>query len=131
MECPKCSHQNEDGALFCNNCGSALVEGKKDWTSILLLAWCVSLVFFFIVYLINNWLITPYILNNYGTVTGIRYTYVIQTIISICSTLTNLVIPFAIPKLSFKIIAFIVVILAVVASIFVQWINLSTILNNY
>jgi hypothetical protein len=131
MECPKCSHQNEDGALFCNNCGSALVEGKKDWTSILLLAWCVSLVFFFIVYLINNWLITPYILNNYGTVTGIRYTYVIQTIISICSTLTNLVIPFAIPKLSFKIIAFIVVILAVVASIIVQWINLSTILNNY
>ena len=131
MECPKCSHQNEDGALFCNNCGSALVEGKKDWTSILLLAWCVSLVFFFIVYLINNWLITPYILNNYGTVTWIRYTYVIQTIISICSTLTNLVIPFAIPKLSFKIIAFIVVILAVVASIIVQWINLSTILNNY
>ena len=86
MKCPKCSHQNEDGALFCNNCGSALVEGKKDWTSILLLAWCVSMVFFFLVHTINNWLITPYILSNYDVATGFKRIHVIQTIISICAT---------------------------------------------
>ena len=131
MKCPKCSHQNEDGALFCNNCGSALVEGKKDWTSILLLAWCVSLIFFFLVYFVNNWLITPYILSNYDVATGFKRIHVIQTIISICATLTNLTIPFAIPKLSFKIIAFIIVVLAVIGSIIVQCVNLSTILSNY
>ena len=131
MKCPKCSHPNEEGALFCNHCGSSLIEGKKDWNSILLLAWCVSLIFFFVAHFINSRLITPYVLQNYDMTTGIKYIQISQTIISICATLTSLIIPFAIPKMTYKIIAFIIVILTVIGSIIVNCANLSAYLSNY
>ena len=129
MKCPKCSHPNEEGALFCNHCGSSLIEGKKDWNSILLLAWCVSLIFFFVAHFINSRLITPYVLQNYDMTTGIKYIQILP--ISIIITKFKLIIPFAIPKMTFKIIAFIIVILTVIGSIIVNCANLSAYLSNY
>jgi len=129
MKCPKCLHENEDGALFCNNCGFALAEKKKDWTSILLLAWCVSMIFFFAIGLINTLLINPYIYSTYATEYALRTTTIIGFVISTISSLTSFVIPIAIPKKSFKILAFIIVLLVFIGGLIVHIINLSFILN--
>jgi len=108
MKCPKCSRLNEDNALYCNNCGFPLAEKKKDWTSILLLAWCVSMLFFAIVWSIHNFL-SGWLYSQYDFETANKMTGTIQVIISTIQLFTHFVIPFAIPKKTFKIISFIII----------------------
>ena len=117
MKCPKCSHLNEDEARYCNNCGFPLMEKKKDWTSILLLAWCVSLLFFTFVWTIYDYVIYPWVHTTYDYTTAPKITHTILFVISSIQTLTNLVIPFAIPKIGLKIAAFVVIGVFIIVSI--------------
>ena len=50
MKCPKCSHENDENALYCNKCGIKF-DKKQDWNSILIMAYCFSIIF---VYLFLN-----------------------------------------------------------------------------
>lgn len=126
MKCPKCSHLNEDEARYCNNCGFPLMEKKKDWPSILLLAWCVSLLFFTLIWklifpAVSTWIHSMYEYDFHSA------NKVISTIAFIGSTaqyLTYLVIPFAIPKIGFKIAAFIIIGLVIIWATSANVINL-------
>ena len=45
MNCPKCNHENEDGAMFCRNCGSPMrvvEKNESNVSSILLLIWVIA-----------------------------------------------------------------------------------------
>lgn len=46
MICPKCNHENEDGALFCRHCGSSMnpVQNpkKSNISSVLILVWVIA-----------------------------------------------------------------------------------------
>ena len=44
MKCPKCSHENDENALYCNKCGIKF-DKKQDWNSILIMAYCFSIIF--------------------------------------------------------------------------------------
>ena len=125
MKCPKCSHLNEDEARYCNNCGFPLMEKKKDWTSILLLAYCVSVLFFTII-----WTAVFPILDFIG-ITDFKFIQTISFIISSAQTLTLLVIPFAIPKIGLKIVAFIVIGIAIVWSIVRGFLTLTSIYSTF
>lgn len=113
MKCPKCSHLNEDYALYCNNCGTALAEKKKDWTSILLLAWCVSMIFFAIVWSLYQ-LLGAWLYSQYDIETANKMAVTIQTIISTIQLFTHFVIPVAIPKKTLKIISFIIIVIVTI-----------------
>lgn len=114
MKCPKCSHLNEDEARYCNNCGFPLAEKKKDWTSILLLIWCVIALFTFIIGRVTQFL--PVLLDLHSGQT-LYMNVVIIPLIFLPFTLTNLLIPFAIPKIGYKIAAFIIIGILDIASI--------------
>ena len=116
MKCSKCSHLNEDEARYCNNCGFPLAENKKDWPSILLLAWCVSTLFFTVVWTIFG-SVTEWIHSEYEPMTAIKAIQTINFVISSIQMLTYVVIPFAIPKTGLKIAAFAIVIVAIIWSI--------------
>lgn len=126
MKCPKCSHLNEDYALYCNNCGTALAEKKKDWTSILLLAWCVSMIFFAIVWSLYKFL-SVWLFSQYDIQTANRIAVTIQVLISTIQLFTHFVIPVAIPKKVFKIISFIIVIIVTIWNLVQNFMLLMTV----
>lgn len=101
MKCPKCHHENFENVHYCGNCGFPLAEQSKDWTSILLFAWCASLLFFAIAYAV-----LPYLLQWSN-----RLYIIITAILSAGQALTNFVIPYVVPKTSLKIASFIIVII--------------------
>ena len=120
MKCPNCSHENEYGANYCNKCGTALSD-KKDWPSILLLAWSGSLIFFAAAYFAIGYLGTYFSMEwqvrNYAI-------YILSTI----QAFTFLVIPFAIRKTSFKIISLVLVIAYIIWTAFT---NINSIIYTY
>ena len=45
MKCPKCNHENEDGAMFCRHCGSSMnpvPQKESNTSSIIILIWIVA-----------------------------------------------------------------------------------------
>ena len=110
MKCPKCSHVNEDGAMFCSNCGQPLVEKKKDWPSIILLAYCCSILFFALLYLFLRY-VFQWTEADWHT---INYVYMGMSIIT---SLLTLIIPFGIRTLWIKITAFVLVAIAALIKI--------------
>lgn len=110
MKCPKCSHQNEDGALFCNKCGYKFEE-RKDWNSILILAYCCSLLFWGITYMI-----LPVVFNGIFNF-SFHTTNIIYAICGIISALLTFVLPLGIRTTWMKIVAFIVVAIAAILNI--------------
>ena len=110
MKCPKCGRENEDGALFCSQCGNALGEKKTDWPNVLLVAFCGSMLFFSIVFAILgyvgqnsdiDWHLMAYLTAFFG----------------IAQALTTIIVPMGITKTSLKTIAFILVALSMVLTI--------------
>ena len=122
MECPKCSHPNEEGALFCNNCGSSLNGEKKDWNSILLLGYCFSILFFSLLYIVFNYFFT---MADVSWQTR-NYFY---TGFHIIQALLMLIIPLGIRKVWMRILAFIVLGIAALISI-IQGINVLSLTIN-
>lgn len=116
MKCPKCQHESENDAIFCSVCGFKLKD-KFDKTNILLLAWCVSLIFFMILNVIVSYLIRPWLFASYPMPTAATTISIIYAVIGIIQSLTHLVVPFAIPKIGYRIAAFIIVGIAVVITI--------------
>ena len=115
MKCPKCSHDNEENALYCSNCGLNLVTPKQDWPNILLLAYAASLLvfglFFFVFKLAADkmeldWHTTSYIL----------------AILNIVQSLTTILIPLGITKTKIKLAGFAIVALYIIFSV---WNNVS------
>ena len=109
MKCPNCSHLNEDDAKFCNKCGYKFEE-KQDWNSILILAYCCSLLFWGITYLILPILFT-------WTNMSVQATNIIYSICGIISALLTFVLPLGIRTIWMKIVAFIVVAIAAILNI--------------
>ena len=109
MKCPKCSHINEDDALYCSKCGIKF-EKKQDWNSILILAYCCSLLFWAITYtvlpIIFNWLDLPW-----------QTTSIVYSVFGIISSLLTFVLPLGIRQTWMKIAAFVVVAIAAILNI--------------
>ncbi|MDE5782708.1 MAG: zinc ribbon domain-containing protein, partial [Prevotella sp.] len=112
----KCQNESENDAIFCSVCGFKLKE-KFDKTNVLLLAWCVSLIFFMILNVIVSYLIRPWLFASYPMPTAATTISIIYAVIGIIQSLTHLVVPFAIPKIGYRIAAFIIVGIAVVITI--------------
>ena len=63
MICPKCNHENEDGALFCRHCGSSMnpvPEKESNTSSSLILSWIIAVAIMSIIStmytkLVDNW----------------------------------------------------------------------------
>lgn len=117
MKCPNCSHINNDEARYCNNCAFPLTEKKKDWTSILLLAWCGSMLFFTIIWTVAFPLIATWIHAICKLETANTMVQTIHFVLSTAQALTSLVIPYAIPKTGLRIAAFGFIIIAIVWSV--------------
>ncbi|MBP5337929.1 MAG: zinc ribbon domain-containing protein [Prevotella sp.] len=120
MKCPKCSHENAEGAKYCSQCGQNLAD-VKDWPSLLLLGWCGSLIFFAAAY---------FVIGYVGSLLNMEWqarNYAIF-VISIIQSFTFLVIPFAIRKTSYKVAAFIMVLIYIVWTVVS---NVSSIINTY
>ena len=122
MKCPKCSRLNEDNALYCNNCGTRLNEKNKDWYSIFLLAYCVSLIFFSVLYLILRY---AFDFTN-ATWQTVNYIYIGLAIVQ---SLLTFIIPLGIQKLWMKIVAFIIVGIAAIINIIQNIMQISHIAN--
>ena len=123
MKCPKCSHLNEDNARFCNSCGFNLTEKKQDWYSIFLLAYCTSILFFSILYLILK-SVFQWTDASWQTVN------IIYIILAIIQSLLALIIPLGIRTLWMKIVAFVVVGLAAIINIIQNIIALKETINS-
>ena len=109
MKCPNCSRLNEDDAKYCSKCGYKF-EQKQDWNSILILAYCCSLLFWAITYIILpfifNWMSLPW-----------QTTRIIYSLFGIISALLTFVLPLGIRKIWMKIVAFVIVTIAAILSI--------------
>ena len=110
MKCPNCSHENDENALYCNKCGMKF-DKKQDWNSILIMAYCFSILFWAITYLvlpkIFAWFEMPW--------------YTTETIYSFCSIISSLltfVLPFGIRTTWMKIVAFVIIFIAAIINIF-------------
>lgn len=110
MKCPNCSHENDENAQYCNKCGSKF-EKKQDWNNIFILAYCVSILFWAITYLllkfIFDWVDCPWQTQNY-----------IYLSLSIISALLTFVLPLGIRTTWMKIAAFVVIAIAAITNIF-------------
>ena len=109
MNCPKCLHLNEDDALFCSKCGYKFGQ-KQDWNSILVFAYCFSLLF---------WAITYFILPQVFDWAGISWqtANTIHAFFGIIASLLTFVLPFGIRITWMKIVAFIVIAIAAIINI--------------
>lgn len=110
MKCTKCGRENEDGALYCSQCGSSLGEKKTDWPNVLLLAYSGSLLFFAAVCAIISYLTTSADVDTHLIV-------YLTAFFGIAQALTTLVVPMGITRLSLKTTAFVLVILAAALTI--------------
>ena len=122
MKCPNCSHLNEDGALYCSKCGIKF-EKKQDWNSILILAYCCSILFWAITYgilpFIFIWLELPWQTTN-----------IIHSIFGIISSLLTFVLPFGIRITWMKIVAFIIIAIAAIINILGNIYSISNTINS-
>lgn len=63
MKCPKCNHENEDGAMFCRHCGSSMnpvPQKESNTSSMIILIWIIAIIVFdLIIYFyrlfVDNW----------------------------------------------------------------------------
>jgi len=110
MKCSKCGHENEEGALYCSQCGNGLVGKKTDWPNVLLLAYCGSLLFFAAVCAVLSYLTTSTDVDTHLIV-------YLTACFGIAQALTTLVVPMGMTKLSMKTAAFFIVILAAALTI--------------
>ena len=109
MKCPKCSHENEEGAKFCSHCGMNLND-QKDWPSILLLAWSGSMLFFAIVYAILAYLLKSPDVNSHLVI-------FVAAIFGIANALAAILVPLGISKMPLKMSAFAFVIIAILIEV--------------
>lgn len=119
MICTKCSHENEEEALYCSNCGNRL-DGKKDVQSNTLLIFCGTLVVFAAIYFMAG-----FIGQQFDLESQIRNRTIV--ICSVIQAFTFLAVPFAIRKRSFKVYGYILVLIYIVSMIFF---GVSSLVNN-
>lgn len=115
MKCPKCNSEIEAGSKFCNHCGTNIQarieqmkrkENRKDFlSSTLLLIWAIVV---FVCVVVNAIITktTDMWINPWRTV---------YTIIAVIQNLACLLIPFAVKKVSYKVVVF------VLAGLFVSY----------
>jgi len=109
MKCPNCSQENEENALYCNKCGY-MFEKKQDWHSILIMAYCFSILFWAVTYLFLNyffaWIDCTWQTQNY-----------VYSFLNIIASLLTFVLPLGIRTTWMKILAFIVIAIAAAINI--------------
>ena len=110
MKCSKCGRENEEGALYCSQCGNNLSEKKTDWPNVLLLAYSGSLLFFAVVTAVISYLTTSTDVDTHLIV-------YLTAFFGIAQALTTLIVPMGMTKLSLKTSAFVIVILAAALTI--------------
>lgn len=109
MKCPKCSHLNEDDALYCSKCGYKF-EQKQDWNSILILAYCCSILFWAITYAV-----LPTIFNALEL--SWQAVNIVYSLFGIIASLLTFVLPLGIRITWMKIAAFTVIAIAAIVNI--------------
>ena len=109
MKCPKCSHENDENALYCNKCGIKF-DKKQDWNSILIMAYCFSILFMTITnacmgYLLE-WLECAWQTKHF-----------VYLFLNIIAALLTFVLPFGIRTTWMKIVSFIVIAIAIIINV--------------
>ena len=125
MKCPKCSHDNEENALYCSNCGQNLATPKKDWPNILLLAYVASLLFFGLLFF-GFKLVADKVELDWQT------TSYVLAVLNIIQSMTTILIPLGITKTKIKMAGFAFVAVYIAFSVWnnISWIGDVASINN-
>lgn len=109
MKCPKCSHENDENALYCNKCGIKF-DKKQDWNSILIMAYCFSIIFL----AITNACI-GYLFDWIGCTWQTKH--FVYLFLNIIAALLTFVLPFGIRNTWMKVVSFILIAIAATINI--------------